>query len=292
MYILEQLINGICQGSIYALVAIGYTLIAGITGLVSFCYGETVMMGAFISWLSMSALGENPILAILVAFVGTALVGLVIHKLCYERFFEAPRHISLMCTIGMGILLKSVVQIVTRSETKPIARIFGSGYIELGAIRISYVQVAVLSIVIVLSLGLSFFLNKTKSGIMLKAVSQDKKAASLVGINVSRATMLGNMLGCGMGGVSGILYAVYYTSFKATMGNTISMKAFSASVLGGLHDVAVSAIGGLNIGVLENIGISLFGSSYRDLIAFLFLILVLVIKPTGLSFGEKGGRKK
>lgn len=291
MYALEQLINGICQGSIYALIAIGYTLIAGITGLVSFCYGETVMMGAFVSWLAMSMLGETPVLAIVTAFVGTALVGLIIHKVCYERFFDSPRHISLMCTIGMGILLKSVVQIITSSETKPIARIFGSGFIELGVIRISYVQIAVLSIVVVLSLSLSFFLNKTRTGIMLKAVSQDKKAAALVGINVSRATMLGNMLGCGLGGVSGILYAVYYTSFKATMGNTIGMKAFSSSVLGGLHDVTVSAIGGLSIGIFENIGISFFGSSYRDMIAFLFLILVLVIKPTGLSLGRKGGKK-
>ena len=292
MYFLQQLINGICQGSIYALVAIGYTLIVGITGLVSFCYGETVMVGAFLSWLAMSYLGDSPVLAILVALFGTAIVGAIIHKICYERFFDAPRHISLMCTIGMGILLKSLAQIVTRSETKPIAKLFGNGYIDIGAIRISYVQIAVLSIVIVASIALSIFMNKTKVGIMLKAVSQDKKAAALVDINVSKATMLGNMLGCGMGGVSGILYAVYYTSFKATMGNAIGMKAFSSSALGGLSDVAVSAIGGLNIGIFENIGISIFGSSYRDLIAFVFLILVLVIKPTGLSFGSKGGRKK
>ena len=292
MYFVQQLVNGICQGSIYALVAIGYTLIVGITGLVSFCYGETVMMGAFIAWFCMDLFGEDPVVAILAAFFGTALVGFVIHKLCYERFFNAPRHISLMCTLGAGILLKSMAQIVTRSETKPIARIFGDGYIDLGAIRISYVQIAVLLIVIVLSVSLSFFLNKTKTGIMLKAVSQDKQAAGLVGINVGRATMLGNMLGCGLGGVSGILYAVYYSSFKATMGNVIGMKAFSASVLGGLHDVTVSAFGGLTIGVFENIGISFFGSSYRDMIAFLFLIVVLVIKPTGFTFSRKERKKK
>lgn len=292
MYVIEQLVNGICQGSIYALVAIGYTLIVAITGLVSFCYGETVMMGAFISWMAMSVLGEHPVVAIASAFFGTALVGLLIHKSCYERFFDSPRHVSLMCTIGMGILLRNIAQIVTRSETKPIARVFGNGYFDLGLFRISYVQVAVLTIVIVVSIGLSLFLNKTNMGIMLKAVSQDKKAAALVGINVSKATLLGNMLGCGMGGVSGILYAVYYASFKCTMGNSIGMKAFSSSVLGGLHDVAVSAFGGLTIGVLENIGISIFSSSYRDLIAFVFLIIILVIKPTGFSLGKKGGSKK
>lgn len=291
MYLLEQLINGICQGSIYALVAIGYTMIVGIIGLVSFCYGETVMIGAFVSYMAFSHLGSNIWIAFSVSFLGTAIVGIAIHKICYEPFFESPRHISLTCTIGAGIFIKSIVQIITKSETKAIPPIFGTGYLSLGQIRISYVQIAIISIVIALSIGLSFFLNKTRTGIMLKAVSQDKKAASLLGINVSSATLIGNFVGCGLGGVAGMLYSVYYGAFQATMGGTIGMKAFSSSVLGGLHDIAVSAVGGLSIGVLENIGISFAGTGYRDLIAFIFLILVLIFLPSGLSLHARRKKK-
>lgn len=292
MYLLEQLINGICQGSIYALVAIGYTMIVGIVGLVSFCYGETVMVGAFVSYMAFSYLGSNIWLAFLVSFFGTAIMGIAIHKICYEPFFESPRHISLTCTIGAGIFIKSIVQIITKSETKPIPQIFGTGYLSLGQIRISYVQLAIISIVIVLSIGLSFFLNRTRTGIMLKAVSQDKKAASLLGINVSFATLIGNFVGCGLGGVAGMLYSVYYGAFQATMGGTIGMKAFSSSVLGGLHDIAVSAMGGLSIGILENLGISFAGTGYRDLIAFIFLILVLIFLPSGLSLHARRRKKR
>ena len=148
MYFLEQLINGICQGSIYALIAIGYTLIVGVVGLVSLCYGDTVMFGAFVSYLAFSYLGTNPILAFVVSFGGTALLGIVLHKTCCEPFLDSPRHISCMCTIGAAIFIKNFVQLLTKSETKPIPRIFGEGYFTLGQIHVSYVQVAILFIVL------------------------------------------------------------------------------------------------------------------------------------------------
>lgn len=287
MYLLEQLINGICQGSIYALIAIGYTLICGVVGLVSLCYGDSVMFGAFVSYVAFGALGTNPVLAFLVSFGGTALLGALLHKTCCEPFLDSPRHISVMCTIGAGIFIKNVVQLLTKSETKPIPRIFGEGFFTIGEIHVSYVQVAVLAIVLFLIIVLSFFLNKTKVGISLKAVSQDRKAAELVGINVKATTLLGNMIGCGLGGIAGMLYAVYYASFQANFGGPIGIKAFSASVLGGMTDITVAATGGLTIGILENFGVALFGSGYRDLVAFLFLIIVLIFKPQGLSFKFK-----
>ena len=288
-YLLEQLINGICQGAIYALVAIGYTMIVGVVGLVSLCYGETVMVGAFVSYLTFTLIGTSIPLAFAVSFVGTAVLGALLHKICYEPFLESPRHICVMCTIGASIFLKNVVQLMTKSETKAVPRIFGAGYFTVSQIRVAYVQVAILAIVILLSLALSFFLNKTRTGIMLKAISQDRKAASLVGINVKLATLLGNMLGCGLGGIAGMLYSVYYSAFQATMGGPIGIKAFSASVLGGLSDIPVAATGGMTIGVLENFGVAFFSSGYRDLIAFIFLITILVWKPHGLSFNFKRG---
>ena len=290
-YWIEQLINGICQGSIYALIAIGYTLIVGIVGLVSLSYGDTVMFGAFASYLAFSALGTNPILAFLVSFVATGLLGIILHKTCYEPFLDSPRHISVMCTIGAAIFIKNVVQLLTKSETKPIPRIFGEGYFMLGEFRIAHVQVTILVIVLFLIIVLTLFLNKTKAGIKLKAVSQDRLAAELMGINVKTTTLLGNVIGCGLGGIAGMLYSVYYASFQATFGGPIGIKAFSASVLGGLSDLGVAATGGMAIGIFENLGVALFSSGYRDLIAFVFLITVLVFKPQGLSFNFRGRKK-
>lgn len=291
-YLLEQLVNGICQGLIYALIAIGYTLIVGVVGLVSLCYGDTVMVGAYVSFLAFSYIGSNPVLAFFVSFGCTALLGAALHKTCCEPFLDSPRHISVMCTIGASIFLKNIVQILTKSETKSVPRIFGEGFISFGDIRVSSVQIAILVVVLILVVLLSIFLNKTKVGISLKAVSQDRKAAELVGINVRNTTLLGNVIGCGFGGVAGMLYSVYYTAFQATFGGPIGTKAFSASVLGGMSDISVSAIGGMVIGILENFGIAIFNSGYRDLIAFVFLIVVLVFKPQGFSFKTTRRKKQ
>ncbi len=281
-YFLEQLLNGICQGSIYALFAIGYTIIVGVVGLVSFTYGEVVMIGAFSAYFAATLGGGNIFLTIICSFVGSGLIGIVIHKVCYEKFFEAARYIALICTIGMSMLIKNLVQIFCGSETKSMPELLPPGGIYIGSYRINYVQIAVIVVVVILCVILSIFLNKTKQGVMLRAVSQDRKAAALVGINVNHATLLGNILGCGIGGVAGMLYALYYSSVSASMGGMATMKAFSASVLGGLVDAPASAIGGLLIGILENFGIALFSSSLRDLIAFIFLIVVLLFFPKGL----------
>lgn len=281
-YFFEQLLNGICQGSIYALFAIGYTIIVGVVGLVSFTYGEVIMIGAFSALFAANLGGGNILLTIICSFIGSGLIGIVIHKVCYEKFFEAARYISLICTIGMSMLIKNLVQIFCGSETKPMPEVLPAGGVVIGSYRVTHVQIAVIVVVVALCVVLSLFLNKTKQGVILRAVSQDRKAAALVGINVSRATLLGNIIGCGIGGVAGMLYALYYGSLSASMGGMATMKAFSASVLGGLVDTPASAIGGLLIGILENFGIALFSSSLRDMIAFVFLIIVLLFFPKGL----------
>lgn len=293
MYWIEQLLNGVFQGSIYALIAIGYTLIVGIVGLPSFAYGDIVMCGAYFSYLVFSSMGNNLLLAVLVSFGGTAVLGIVMHKICYERFFNSPRHISLMCTIGMSILIKNVVQLITKSVTLDIPSVFGDGYITLGKLRITVTQLMVILIVIVLVIAFTFFLRKTDYGIQLRAVSQDRKAAALMGIDVNSITMLGNSVGCGMGGIAGLLFAVYYNNFRATMGGSIGMKAFSAATLGGLGDISIASISGMIIGIFENIGIALTGTGYRDMVAFIFLIVVLMVKPSGIALDNKPvGRKK
>ena len=281
-YLIEQLINGVCQGAIYALFAIGYTIIVGVVGLVSFTFGEVIMIGAFAALYTATLTGGNILLTIVCSFLAAGLTGIVIHKVCYEKFFESARYIPLICTIGMSMFIKNMVQILCGSETKAMPEVIATGGIHIGPYMITYVQCAVILVVIVLCATLSVFLNKTKQGVILRAVSQDRKAAAMVGIDVSHATLLGNLIGCGIGGVAGMLYALYYGSLSASMGGMATMKAFSASVLGGLVDTPASAIGGLLIGILENFGIALFSSSLRDMIAFVFLIVILIFFPKGL----------
>lgn len=293
MYIIQQLMNGICQGSIYALMAIGYAMIYGVVGLVTFTYGEVIMLGSFSAFYFFIAFGDNLILALIFGFASAALVGVFVHKICYQRFLNAPRHISLICTIGMSMFLKNMAIIVFGSTMKGLPKFFDGKSIVFAEklvnnqkiqVSMTYIQVMVICVVIVLAILLSLFLNKTKMGMRLRAVSQDRKAAALVGINVNRTTLLGNCIGCGLGGVSGILLGLYYNSVIPTMGAVAGLKAFSSVVIGGLTNIPGAALGGLSIGLIENLGIAYIpnGSGFRDVFAFAFLVLALSIKPQGL----------
>lgn len=286
VYIVEQLINGVCQGMIYALMAIGYSLIVGVTGLVTFTYGEVAMAGAFGAFYAFRLLGANLIVAIVASLLAGAAIGVVVHKVCYERFLESPRHISMICTIGMSMLLKNLAQIVFGTEVKAMPDTFGRGTLLLGSFRLRYIQIIVFLIVVVLAVSLSLFLKFTKPGMTLRSMSQSRKAAAIIGMDVKRSTLLGNALGCSLAGAAGLLLGLYYTTVSPTMGGSIGLKAFSASVLGGLTNVAMAAVGGLVIGIVENIGISFVSTGLRDAIAFGFLILVLMISPQG--FARKG----
>lgn len=288
-YFLNQLINGICQGAIYALMAIGYSVVVGVVGMVTFTHGEIIMIGAFASFYMFEACGNNIFLGLVASFAASWVLGMCVYKVCYERFFSAPRHISLICTIGFSMLIKNLAQIIFGPNQKPMLNVVENTVYNVGAVQISMVQIVVIVTVAVLAIVLSLFFNRTKYGIALKAVSQDKNAAYLMGINVKRTAMFGNCIGCGLGGVAGMLLSIYYQTLQATMGGAMGMKAFSSSVLGGLTDIRCSALGGLCIGIIENLGITISSASYRDIFAFAFLILVLIIKPQGFA-SKKGVR--
>lgn len=292
-YFLNQLINGLCQGSIYALMAIGYSVIVGVVGMVTFTYGEIMMIGAFAAFYSFYYFGNNLVLAITAAFVSAFVVGIAVYKLCYEKFFNAPRHISLLCTIGISMLIKNLAQIFFGPETKPVLNIIDNKtftFHMFGAnVDIKLLQIVVICLVVVFAVALTLFFNKTKWGVALRAVSQNKEAAYMMGINVKAMAMTGNCIGCGFGGIAGILLCIYYYSVSATMGGMYSMKAFSSSVLGGLVDIRFSALGGLCIGIVENLGIVITSATFRDVFAFGFLILVLIIRPQGFV-SKKGAR--
>jgi branched-chain amino acid transport system permease protein len=282
-YILNQIINGLCQGAIYALMAIGYSVVVGVVGMVTFTHGEVIMIGSFTAYYVFLLCGNNLILGFLSSFAASFILGILVYKICYERFFNAPRHISLICTIGFSMLVKNLAQIIFGPNQKPMLDVVVNRFFTIGSVRISLVQIIIMSTVIVLAGILSLIFNKTKFGIMLKAVSQDKQASYLMGINVRRVAMLGNCLGCGLGGVGGLLLGIYYQNILATMGGSLGMKAFASSVMGGLTDVRFSALGGIIIGVVENLGITFSSASFRDIFAFGFLILVLILRPQGFA---------
>jgi branched-chain amino acid transport system permease protein len=288
-YFLNQLVNGLCQGAIYALMAIGYSVVVGVVGMVTFTHGEVIMIGSFAAYYTFLACGNNVFLGFLTSFVASWVLGIIVYKVCYEKFFNAPRHISLLCTIGFSMLVKNLAQIIFGPNQKPMLDVVDPHFFHLGAVQISSLQLFIIATVVVLSWSLAFLFSHTRFGIKLKAVSQDKTASYMVGINVKRVAMLGNCLGCGLGGVAGLLLSIYYQTLQATMGGSMGMKAFASSVLGGLTDVRFSALGGLCIGIIENLGITISSASFRDIFSFGFLILVLIIKPTG--FVTKRGIK-
>jgi len=288
-YYISQLINGICQGSIYALMAIGYSVVVGVVGLVTFTHGEIIMAGAFASYFAFQMFGNNLFLGIIASFAASAFIGIFVYKVCYEQFLDAPRHVSLLLTIGVSMLLKNLTQILIGPNYLPLLGVVENRFFGIGLIGFNLVQIIVITTVVSLSLLLFLLFNRTRWGIMLRAVSQDKKAAAMVGINVKRTMLIGNCLGSGLGGIAGMLLAIYYQTLVATMGGSAGMKAFSASVLGGLTDIPSAALGGLTLGVIENLGITFTSASFRDIFAFIFLLLVLLFKPEG--FARKRGIK-
>lgn len=292
-YVLNQLINGICQGAIYALMAIGYSTIVGVVGMVTFTYGEIMMIGAYGAFYAFQFAGNNIVLGLLFSFACSFVLGIAVYKLCYERFFNAPRHISLLCTIGFSMLVKNLVQIVFGPEVKSLPNVIQNRTfsLHLGSVSLDFrlLQIVIMGLVIVLALLLTLFFNHTRRGVALRAVSQSKEAAYLVGINVKRTAMLGNCIGCGFGGIAGCLLAIYYINFYSYTFGTFSTKAFSASVLGGLVDLRLSALGGLCIGIIENLGIAFSSATFRDVFAFLFLIVMLLLRPQG--FAKKKGTR-
>ena len=288
-YFLTQLANGICQGTIYALMAIGYSTIVGVVGLATFAYGEVMMIGAFAAYYSFLYLGDNIIIGLIASFLGSAIIGYLIHKICYENFFDKPKQISLICTIGFSTLLKNLAQLVFGAATKAVPNVINNFFIDIGPVRINAVQIAVLITVIVFSFLLYILFNKTKLGIKLRAVSQNREAAALMGIDVKKTALLGNMIGCGLGGIAGLLLALYYLSLYPTMGSTFGNKAFVSSIIGGLSSIPLSAAGGIIIGLIENIATAFLPNSYKDVFAYIFLFIVLMISPTGLA-KKRGNR--
>jgi len=281
LFYLQQIINGIAQGSIYALTAVGYAIILGIVNIPSFVHGDVMMVGAFAGYYSILLFPHNILLVFIIVFIATWFLGIIVDMICYRRFRNSPRQVMLICTVGFSIFLKSSSQVTFGTQQKLIPNILGNNFFAFGEIRITYIQIFIVSVVIFAVFLLQILLYRTKIGLSVRAVSMHKGASALVGINVNQAMRFGNCLGCSMGGIAGILLGIYYNAVHPLMGGNAAMKAFVSVIFGGIN-IPGAALGGLLLGIFENMGVAFFGSGYRDIVGYVILIVVLLFKPSGL----------
>jgi branched-chain amino acid transport system permease protein len=283
--LLEQFINGITQGSIYALIALGFTIIFGTLRLVTFAHGEVFMMGAMMGFTAMRFLHNSVFLALLIAILSSGLLGILIERIGFHFLRKAPHQSSLLITIGFSILFINLAQMIWGPETQSI-RDLKYGVFQIFGIYISYTQVIVLAVTFILLAIIQILIYRTKVGRTIRATAQDYEAAYAMGVNVDLVFMLTFSLGSLLGGIAGMLIGFYYNAFYPTMGTLPGLKAFSACILGGLTSLAGAVVAGFILGVIENLAVAYISSSFRDIFAFGILILVLIFRPKGL-FGRE-----
>lgn len=279
----QQLINGLTLGSTYALIALGYTMVYGIVQLINFAHGEIYMFGAFVGLFLVLTFKINIFLAILGAMAFCMLLGMLVEKVAYRPLRGSSRLSALISAIGVSIFLSTLMVLIRGPNTTSYpAEVMKIMTYNLGAIEVSSLQVMILVTAAVLMLGLQILVHRTKIGKAMRACSQDLDAARLMGINVDRIISFTFALGSALAGAGGVMVGVYYNAVQPYMGLMAGLKAFAAAVLGGIGSVPGAMLGGMALGVMENLGIAYLSSSYKDAIAFGILILVLFIRPQGL----------
>jgi len=290
--LLQQIINGISLGSIYALIALGYTMVYGIIKLINFAHSDIYMLGAFIGYFSMTTLKLGFIPSLLLAMVFCTITGVVIEKVAYKPLRHATRIAVLITAIGVSLFIEYTTMAIAGANVRsypPLTGILTKSFM-LGNINISMQQIIILGITIILMILLQFIVKKTRIGKAMRAVSLDSDAAELMGINVNTTISFTFALGSALAGAAGILVGIYYNSINPLMGMLPGIKAFVAAVFGGIGIIPGAMIGGYFIGIVEVLVSGYSNSLYRDGVVFAILILVLIIKPTGLL--GKNSREK
>lgn len=280
---LQQMINGLSLGSIYALIALGYTMVYGIIKLINFAHGDIYMLGAFTAFYATTFFHLNFFVALIIAMLLCGVLGVVIERIAYKPLRHATRITALITAMGVSYVLEYTMQYFAGSDVKTFPTdLLENTAFSLGGIRITMMQIYIFVITIILMVLLTYIVNKTKMGRAMRAVSVDEDAAKLMGINVDTTISFTFFLGSCLAGVAGVLVGVYYNSINPLMGMTPGLKAFIAAVFGGIGNIPGAMIGGLFIGIAETL-VTAYGSSlYKDAIVYVILILVLILKPDGL----------
>ena len=284
MTFVMQLINGLQLGSIYALVALGYTMVYGIVKLLNFAHGDLIMVGGYIALFALTAWLFPPLIAALVTVAGCTLLAVIIEKLAYTPLRFAPRLSLLITAIGISILLQNLAQIFFGADGHAFPRedLVPVGWVYLGELRLTYATIITLVLSVLSMVILAFLVKKTKLGKAMRAVSEDKEAAQLMGINVNTIITFTFAVGAALAGVGALIYSVHFPLIMPTIGVMLGLRSFVAAVLGGIGSIPGTMLGGYLIAFLEVGVIALGGSRWTDGAVFLILILVLMIRPTGI----------
>ena len=289
---IQQVINGLSLGAIYALIALGYTMVYGILKFINFAHGEIFMLGAFSGFYiaRMMGLNESSIVGALVVLLLSmsvcAVIGVTIEKLAYKPLRSASKLTVLITAIGVSLFLQYTGQLVFGADPKSFPTIINNVNFNIGGANIGSNQIVVIVSSLLLMLGLKQVVQKTKIGTAIRAVSNNLTAASLMGININNVISFTFVLGSSLAAAAGILYSINYPSIDPLMGILPGLKAFIAAVLGGIGNFPGAVLGGLVIGLVETFTVGYLSPTYRDAIAFAILIIILLVKPTGL-LGKK-----
>lgn len=287
---LQQLINGISLGSIYALIALGYTMVYGIIKLINFAHGDVFMIGAFIGFFAIARWGLGFFPALILAMVVCAILGVLIERIAYKRLRNATRIAALITAIGVSLLIEYTTIFFRGAQPEAYPDVIPNKSFHFLGAQISMQSIMILSVSIVLMIILQFIVHKTKIGKAMRAVSYDEEVARLMGINVDNTISITFAIGSALAGAAGVIFGIYYTKIDPLMGIIPGVKAFVAAVLGGIGIIPGAVAGGMVLGVVETVVSALGFSLWRDAAAFVILILILIFRPSGI-FGKNTREK-
>ena len=279
--IFSQIVNGLQSGAVFALVALGYSMVYGIIRLLNFAHGDIIMVGAYTAFYAMTAFHLHPVLSVVLAVIVSMALGVVIEKVAYTPLRSAPRLSLLITAIGISFLLENGAQLVFGADTKSMDPIV-TGNTTIGGVNISYAALITIVVSVIAMVILTFMVQKTKLGKAMRAVSEDMGAAQLMGISLNRTISFTFAVGSALAGIGSILYLCAYPQASPTMGSMLGLKAFVAAVLGGIGSIPGAMIGGFAIGLLEALVAAVGLSVWKDGAVFAILIIVLLVKPTGI----------
>ena len=290
---LQQIINGLSLGAIYALIALGYTMVYGIIELINFAHGDVFMVGSFVALLVVGAFGvtgsvSGPAVAVimlvvlLAAMLATGVLGVVIERAAYRPLRHAPRLAPLITAIGVSFILQNIVQLRAGPSPVRFPDVMPNPIIEAGTVILSAKQLMIIGVTVAMMAALQWFVIKTRMGRAMRATAQDRQAAALMGININTTIALTFFIGSALAGAGGFVFGIYYNSVWFINGYIAGLKAFTAAVLGGIGNIVGAMLGGVLIGLLESLSAQYVSERYVDAIVFAILILVLVFRPSGL----------
>lgn len=282
--ILQQLINGVSLGSIYALMALGYTMVYGIINLINFAHGEIYMVGAYVGFALTSFLGIGFFPSLLISMVACSILGMAIEKIAYKPIRNSTRIAALITAISVSLFLQYTMMYFVKPDTRTFPEVLKSKMITFlnGNVMLDVKNIYIIGITIILMISLQYIVHKTKTGKAMRAVSLDKDAAELMGVNVNKTISYTFAIGSALAGAAGVLVGVYYNTINPLMGTAPGLKAFIAAVLGGIGIIPGAVFGGFFLGMTETMVSAYGGSIFKDAVAFTILIIVLLVKPNGL----------